>query len=123
MTAERWARGLRPGFTTARCRPRHGAQGCGAPMVFVTTATGEQIPLDPRPHRLGNVEVFHDPDSDATLAVVHHVIAPTKPWLEPRFFMTHFATCPHAPEHRRKKFAGPSDPKRRDSNSAEGTTT
>lgn len=67
---------------------------CGAPMIWAVTAkNGKPIPLDASPVPHGNVEL-----EDGRAIYVR----PNSPNLfgVPRF-VSHFATCPHARQHRK----------------------
>lgn len=62
-------------------------RGCGRPVLFVTTADGKTVPLDPSP------PVYHriwDPDSDSAFWIK----GSNDP--EPTAMVSHFATCPKA---------------------------
>jgi hypothetical protein len=63
---------------------------CKRPIVWAITATGKRIPLDPEPVKGGNLRLV---DGRA-------LAARDEPG--PRF-VTHFATCPFASEHRRPR--------------------
>lgn len=64
---------------------------CRAPIRWFTTPTGNQIPIDESPVLGGNVEM-----EDGIVTIV-------KPEPEVLRHITHFATCPNAARHRRKK--------------------
>ena len=71
---------------------------CAAPLRWERTETGKHIPLDAEPVPDGNIYIMHG---------VAFVI-PTQPEIgdaEPEGprFVSHFATCPNADEHRRKR--------------------
>jgi len=70
---------------------------CGASIRWARTALDESIPLDVEPVDGGNVEIT--PDGRAL------VVQPDQLGLfgTPPRFVSHFATCPHADEHRRRK--------------------
>ena len=71
--------------------PRAKCRSCGATIHWVTTEHGRAMPIDVKPNQLGNVafkpngvvRVTHDPPADDELR-----------------YLSHFATCPHAREHR-----------------------
>lgn len=73
---------------------------CHAPMIFVSTAKGgtmpiDPVPLDPRPteHRRGLV-VFEGPERVRTLT------KSTPPQHNQPVYTSHFSTCPFAAEFR-----------------------
>jgi hypothetical protein len=70
---------------------------CGAEVAWTRTRTGKRMPLDPHPRADGNVIV--DVATDTAI-----VLAPGTPMPVgvPRF-TSHFATCPHADQHRRTR--------------------
>lgn len=65
---------------TAACR------SCGAKIVWALTATGKKIPLDAKPEKR---VVLESRTPFGEVAVVHDT------------FVSHFATCPNAAEHRK----------------------
>jgi hypothetical protein len=79
--------------TTSRCR------SCRAPIIWAQTENGKQMPLDAEPY---------DGDDPRGLFVFRHVdqvvyamaVTPDAFPAEP-VYRSHFATCPHAAEHRR----------------------
>lgn len=67
---------------TSPCR------GCGRPILWITTADGKTVPLDPTP------PVYHrvwDPDSDS-----HFWIRDGSGSGERTAMVSHFSTCPKA---------------------------
>jgi hypothetical protein len=74
----------------ARCRDTARAKGCGAPIVFVATASGRLMPLDDSPAL--RFALFANPAAtfEAIRAAHGDAISP------------HWVTCPHAAMHRRK---------------------
>ena len=91
-----------------RCR------SCGAQIFWAVTANGKRMPLDAQPHPEGNLvlrtqagpdgqEALDDPLLCLSVAAVakleeHGIPARLG---EPRY-LSHFATCPQAGQHRRK---------------------
>lgn len=67
---------------------------CGAPIVFLETVTGRVMPVDPEPVSTGNLRVVGDRaeaiGGDPTLFSGDELR-----------YVSHFATCPNASEHRR----------------------
>lgn len=73
-------------------------KSCGAPIIWATTQKGKLMPLDAAPDPDGNLAVSRW----ATVIAVH----PRTELTDTQGFPTHkshFATCPHAAEHRRKR--------------------
>jgi NTP pyrophosphatase (non-canonical NTP hydrolase) len=70
---------------------------CGSPMLWtLTSATGKRQPLDATPSAGGDITVEIE-DGGAVLRSTH--------WGTPHAggHKTHFATCPHAAQHRRRR--------------------
>ena len=72
-------------------------RSCKAPIRWAITAKGKRMPLDPDPNEDGNVTlklvegVWH--------ATVHG--NPAEIRADAKRFISHFATCPFARQHRR----------------------
>lgn len=66
---------------------------CGAQILWVETSTGKWVPLDPDMVPDGNVEVYDG---------VAVVIANSSVGSRDRY-KSHFATCPNAGQHRKRK--------------------
>jgi hypothetical protein len=62
-------------------------------VTWVRTTTGASMPVDAMPTITGNLELRQG---------IAHVVG-ADPDLGARRYTSHFATCPHADEHRRKK--------------------
>ncbi len=77
---------------TATCR------SCGAHIVWCQTRTGKSMPVDALPDPGGNLELQHP--NDPRDPPVAHVIGKAR-FTRDRF-MSHFATCPDAAEHRKQ---------------------
>lgn len=93
----RWGNRRLPGSYT-RCG------SCGAQMRWAQTEEGRSIPLDPDPVPTGNLiikEVRHVGGRGPVLTVRYLRKTDTVP-LEVARYVSHFATCPSAAEHRRK---------------------
>lgn len=74
-----------------RCR------SCGAPIRWERTVNDKPIPLDPDPRPDGNLGIRDD-------GKVYSMGTPGEGAIDvgvPRY-VTHFATCPHAAEHRQR---------------------
>ena len=65
---------------------------CGAAIVWAITASGKRIPLDAKPEKRF---VTAPCDADAADAGDLHVRVEDT-------YVSHFAACPHADQHRRK---------------------
>ena len=66
-------------------------RSCSAPIIWARTTRGKAIPLDAQPTSLGNIEIS---DGHATYVTADvNVIVPR--------YISHFATCPDAKEHRK----------------------
>lgn len=76
-------------------------RSCGAPIRWAVTATGKRIPLDPEPVDGGNV-LLHEPiDGGESIAtVVGKAPAPSLFGDDAPRYVSHFATCPNADQHR-----------------------
>ena len=66
---------------------------CGAEIDWYLTRKGKSIPIDPDPVPDGNL-FFHG-------SVIHYAKHPPAPGEER--YKSHFATCPNAKHHRRKR--------------------
>jgi len=81
---------------TAKCK------SCDAPIRWVILGeTGKRMPLDPQANLDGNVWVVEWEDGTPVVAVAS--AERPIPSGEPMRYTSHFATCPNANEHRRKK--------------------
>lgn len=69
-------------------------RSCGAPVRWERTAAGKPIPLDPEPRPDGNL-AFRDDGRVYSL--------PQSTLDDVPRYVTHFATCPHANQHRKPK--------------------
>ena len=82
-------------MSTAAC------DSCGAAILWTLTRTGKSMPVDEEPHPDGNVVLRRDGGKGPLIAHVlskgDHVDVMTK------LHRSHFATCPHAARHRRRK--------------------
>jgi len=66
-------------------------KSCRQPLIWVSTAKGERMPLNPRMELGGNVELLNG---------VAHVVQPD-PTL--RRYTSHFSNCPQANGHRKER--------------------
>jgi hypothetical protein len=74
-------------------------RSCGAPVVWFRTPRGRATPVDPAPNPKGNVELLHD----GTCRVHGPVDAEAAQLAGAELYVSHFATCPDAPQHRRRR--------------------
>ncbi len=74
-------------------------RSCGADIYWATTEKGKSMPVNVEREMDGNISLFlHRPTGELT-AMVHKPGG--GPW-EDRY-VSHFATCPQAQQHRRGK--------------------
>lgn len=86
---------------------------CGAPIVWATTAHGRRIPVDPDPVPDGNLEllemsgvlVAHVLTVEREAELERELLDANRAGVTPTLalFKTHFATCPSAETHRRRR--------------------
>jgi hypothetical protein len=75
---------------------------CGAQILFVETEKGRMNPLDPQPNPSGNVVIVK------RISDGHEIAKTLGPWSGEEYhalphYTSHFATCPHAADHRRRR--------------------
>lgn len=78
-------------------------KSCGARIVWVRTAEGRNMPIDTQPSPAGNVRIIGLKGNHPVVAVYRD--ADTAAGLadpDEQRWLSHFATCPQAAEHRRK---------------------
>jgi hypothetical protein len=85
----------------ARCR------SCGAEVLWVLTGNGKRMPVDVQPSEKGNLFVFTPPGIHAALVAESTSSMSARAEYarkddRPRF-VSHFATCPNAPQHRKAR--------------------
>ena len=73
-------------------------KSCGAGIIWAKTIKGATIPLDAEPTKTGNIVIE---DGNALVYNNPDAIAP-RLRSEPRY-VSHFATCPNADEHRKPR--------------------
>lgn len=74
-------------------------KSCKAKIFFAVTLNGREIPVDYEPVENGNLEITLPPDPrDMPTAFV---LRRDDKALTPTRYVSHFATCPDADEHRR----------------------
>jgi hypothetical protein len=71
---------------------------CGRPIFFARTELGANMPLDYLPNEHGNV--YLEERDGRVVAIVS-----SNPPADAARYMPHFATCPKAQEHRRRRGA------------------
>jgi hypothetical protein len=76
-------------MSIANCRT------CGAPIIWAKTEKGNAVPLDARPCADGNI-VLQD-------RLAHYVKAGEPVPAGQDRYQSHFATCPDAKAHRKKR--------------------
>ena len=78
-------------------------RSCGAPLLWALTERGRRIPLDRNPVPDGNIEIKETEDGPPISRVVSGQ-GTLSPGLFPATrYKSHFATCPNAKRHRRRK--------------------
>ena len=80
-------------------------RSCGAPIVWITTRNGKAMPCDakPRNYLAGSKDVFITEDGETVRGAL-----PEPGMMQPCGYVwwgyvPHWATCPHADEHRKKR--------------------
>lgn len=70
---------------------------CGAEIIFATTVNGKQMPFDPEPSLKGEWELSTGPDEGFCFRPLREKgFDVTQP-----LYVTHWATCPSADQHRK----------------------
>lgn len=73
-------------------------RSCGAGVLWVRTEAGHAMPVDSAPTRGGTIEVING--SARVLSPIEAAIVKGDAGM---LYVSHFATCPHAAAHRKKK--------------------
>jgi hypothetical protein len=81
-------------------KPNGTCRSCGAPIVWVITANGKQMPLDPEPADDGNVWVTGVWAGRRTVAV--GLTGADVPRNEALRYVSHFVTCKDAATWRKR---------------------
>lgn len=68
-------------------------KSCGAPIRWLTTLRGKQIPIDPEPVPNGNVVI----EGNGRARVIGNGAPADGP-----LYQSHFASCPSSAQHRRR---------------------
>lgn len=79
---------------TAQCR------SCGRDIWWATTPGNSLIPLDAQPHPAGNLAVHRERNGDL---IARPLKGDEEPRSDERRGISHFATCPNANAHRRRR--------------------
>ena len=76
-------------------------RGCHAPIFFAATTRDQNIPVDWEPAPNGNLSITDtEPVSTAVVLTLGQAAGMREAGIE--LYLTHFATCKHADEFRRK---------------------
>jgi len=77
-------------------------QSCGAPILWGETKAGKKMPVDAEPSSAGTV-LYRPMQGGALLEFLTPLEAVAAVAEGQRLRTSHFATCPHAAQHRRRK--------------------
>lgn len=85
-------------------------RSCRAPVLWVEMKSGKKNPLDPQPDiKRGNVMIVRDPlDADLYDCKVGQAVAlsdraaDVERFRGVKLYISHFATCPRAGQHRKR---------------------
>jgi hypothetical protein len=92
---------------------------CKAPVIWAMTENGKRMPVDAEPVESGTILLSHRLPAQPPVALVQRAAGLAKlraehersPQEGPlRLFTSHFATCPHADQHRRRATSSAGDP-------------
>lgn len=75
-------------------------RSCGAPVIWAHTETGSRMPVDPERVQGGNVMLIADVTDDGRMTP-NQIAKVVKPG--DGVYVSHFATCPDASQHRRSR--------------------
>jgi hypothetical protein len=80
-------------------------RSCHAPILWAMTASGKRMPMDPDPVATGTFALTLDDPPTAIHAPATVPAGTVRLGADgfPARFTSHFATCPNASQHRRKK--------------------
>lgn len=70
-------------------------RSCGAQIRWHRTERGTRMPVDAQPHRDGNIRIDEND--------VARVTDPGLTLLAEPLYRSHFASCPHADQHRKRR--------------------
>lgn len=85
---------------------RSHCSSCGAPLIWAQTINGRAIPLDPveTPERGNLRRIGRTPEAAMVVEVIPRSEIGQTPLGEPEErYVSHFATCPNASEHRKER--------------------
>ena len=82
---------------TARCA------SCGSAITWGLTATGRRMPVDADPSARGNIAIDHVEGREPTFRMITGAAGGATLNYAPRLYTSHFATCPHAAQHRKAR--------------------
>jgi hypothetical protein len=77
-------------------------KSCGATIRWAVTTNDRSMPLDPEPVPDGNLEIIGTRQGLPLVRVAEAQLFDDGPR-----YLSHFATCPQAPEHRKAQSGGP----------------
>lgn len=98
----RAVRAHRRAMTT--CREAGATCGsCGAPVIWAATVHGRAMPVDAEPSGMGNVALGRGSDGKLVATVLAGDALLSRRFAGEPLYLTHFATCPDAADHRRRK--------------------
>lgn len=77
-------------------------RSCGAEIIWVLTQKGKRMPIDAEPREDGNIEIVKRDPGEPPLVRYLTGSEDTLPGFDlPDRYVSHFATCPHADQHRK----------------------
>lgn len=71
---------------------------CGAEIIWCVTVEGKRMPVDRAPSTRGNMQLLEQGDGPPLARVA------IEPF--PYLYLSHFATCPNASQHRKPRQGG-----------------
>lgn len=84
----------------ATVAPHSACKSCGEPIRWATTVRRKAMPLDPEPVEQGNVDLQWI-DAEEIAIVLGPLEAEAARGAGRELYVSHFATCPHGPAHRK----------------------
>lgn len=78
-------------------------RSCGAKIKWIKTAAGKNMPVDPEPVSLDDAEDGWTLINEQGEAIRVEPNAYTQDNVEQDWYISHFATCPNADQHRSKR--------------------
>jgi hypothetical protein len=93
-------------FPLDTCTTRGKKQGCGKQFFWaVTEGQLKSIPVDPDPVPSGNLQLVDPPDRRPPMV---RSLSVAERFGKPALYISHFATCPFAEQHRTQGRRSPS---------------